>query len=244
MRPETREAMKKEELELTRHDVTPAAFLAYVRSMIKKHNIDSIDPADINLEYFAAGNDLNFDISGRMNPNAACQHEKSVSKPYEMQTYCLNWDGSCFNEIIEFTFDDEKTGHGYFYMINTWYTDAEAEAAEAEAEANKKAAAKRALNQVSGMIDAETETAEIIADGNNSIILVIEKASGRVIRGFEKGHEIYFVRYDYAAEKWINVIGMPATIIAGINANPFDHEKWIQYGYDRPADTVEADTVK
>ena len=236
--------MKKEELELTRHDVTPAAFLAYIRSMIKKHDITAIDPDDIDLKYFAAGNDLNFDVSGRKNPNAACQHERSVSKPYEMQTYFLDWDGSCFNEIIEFTFDDEKTGHGYFYLLSTMYTDEEAETAAAVAEANKKAAAARAINQVSDMIDAETETAEIIADGQETVILVIEKASGRVVRGFEKGREIYFVRYDYAAEKWINVIGTPATIIAGINADPFDHEKWIQYGYDRPADTVEADAVK
>ena len=41
---------------------------------------------------------------------------KSVN-PLRMicRLYILNWDGSMYNEICEFTFDDEKTGHGYYY---------------------------------------------------------------------------------------------------------------------------------
>ena len=27
------------------------------------------------------------------------------------------FDGDCYNEICEFTFDDEKTGHGYYYQM-------------------------------------------------------------------------------------------------------------------------------
>ena len=38
--------------------------------------------------------------------------------PYDFQTYILNHDGSMYNEICEFTFDDEKTGHGYYYQAN------------------------------------------------------------------------------------------------------------------------------
>ena len=30
----------------------------------------------------------------------------------------LSFDGSMYNEICEFTFDDEKTGHGYYYQAN------------------------------------------------------------------------------------------------------------------------------
>jgi hypothetical protein len=37
---------------------------------------------------------------------------------YDYQTYVLNWDGSMYNEICEFTFDDEKRGHGYYYQVN------------------------------------------------------------------------------------------------------------------------------
>lgn len=113
--------MKIEELELTRWNVTPAAFLAYVRYQIRKHNLTCIDPLDIDIDYFRAGNDLNFDH--RYNDPAECygvKHVKSISKPYEMQTYHLNYDGTVYNQIMEFDYDDEKTGHGYFYFINKW----------------------------------------------------------------------------------------------------------------------------
>ena len=38
--------------------------------------------------------------------------------PYEYQIYVLNFDGSCYNEICEFTFHDDKTGYGYYYTLN------------------------------------------------------------------------------------------------------------------------------
>ena len=39
------------------------------------------------------------------------------TKPYEWQTCTIAKDGNAFNEICEFTFDDEKTGHGYYYLL-------------------------------------------------------------------------------------------------------------------------------
>ena len=110
--------MKKEEIELTRHDVTPAQFLAYVRYMLRKNHITCVDPMDIDLDYFAAGEDLNFDYK-HDDPRMPAR-EKSVSRPYEMQTYILNRDKTVFNQIMEFNFWDDKTGTGYFYLINTW----------------------------------------------------------------------------------------------------------------------------
>lgn len=110
--------MHKEELELMRHDVTPAQFLAYVRHQIRKHNLTAICADDITLRYFANGNDLNF--SYKYGPDGPCKEERSVSKPYEMQTYIRNHDGTVYNHIMEFNFYDEKTGYGYFYFINTW----------------------------------------------------------------------------------------------------------------------------
>lgn len=104
------------QIELSRDNITPAQFLAYVRYMLKKKGIREY-ASDLDLDYFRRGNDLNFDY--RNNPEKPCKAEKSVSRPYEMQTYILNWDGSCYNEICEFDFDNEKTGHGYYYLINT-----------------------------------------------------------------------------------------------------------------------------
>ena len=50
--------------------------------------------------------------------NAPCRAETCKTFPYDYHTYVLNFDGSMYNEICEFTFDDEKTGHGYYYQAN------------------------------------------------------------------------------------------------------------------------------
>ena len=47
-----------------------------------------------------------------------CEAETIRSFAYDYQIYILNWDGSMYNEICEFTFDDEKTGHGYYFQAN------------------------------------------------------------------------------------------------------------------------------
>lgn len=107
--------MKKYEIEITRHNVTPAAFLAYVRAQLKKKGLNDISEGP-DLDYFRRGNDLNFYY--RNDPEKPCKSEKSVSKPYEYQTYVLNWDGTSYNEICEFSFDDDKTGVGYYYLAN------------------------------------------------------------------------------------------------------------------------------
>lgn len=111
---------RKEELELSRRNVTPAQFLAYVRQQIKKHGLKNISACDIDLDYFRAGTDMNFNYYNDPVNHPAAKAETSISKPYEMQTYVLNWDGTVFNHIMEFTFDDDKTGYGYFYFVNIW----------------------------------------------------------------------------------------------------------------------------
>lgn len=94
----------------------PREFLAYVRAQLKKKNMRDLS-SDLELDYFRRGCDLNF--SYRNDPEKPCKAEKSVSRPYEMQTYILNWDGTMYNEICEFDFDNDKTGSGYYYLVNT-----------------------------------------------------------------------------------------------------------------------------
>jgi len=125
---ETKTNVKKEELEIMRHNVTPSQFLAYVRKAIRSHKLTAIDPMDIDLNYWKRGNDLNFDHKYTDPENDPVEHEKSVSRPYEMQTYIRNWDGTVYNLIIEFQFDDDKHGFGYFYLINTWTEEEKTEA--------------------------------------------------------------------------------------------------------------------
>ena len=104
------------EIEIQRSNVTPAQFLAYVRNRVDAKGGEMLR-SDLSLDYFKRGDDLNFDIHHE-EPEFDGLHEKSISKPYEMQTYIKYEDGACYNEICEFEFDDEKTGHGYYYLVN------------------------------------------------------------------------------------------------------------------------------
>ena len=107
----------KNELELTRRGCTPAQFAAYVRKMLKKHGIDYVD---IDFDYWKRGGDIEFDYHN--DPSRPCKAERSVSKPYQMQTYIRNWDGTTYNLIMEFDHWDERTGTGYFYFLDTMNT--------------------------------------------------------------------------------------------------------------------------
>lgn len=116
------------EIEISRSNVTPAQFLSYVRRSVDRKGGEMLR-GDLGLAYFAAGNDLNFDIHHE-EPEFDGLHEKSVSKPYEMQTYLRYSNGAVYNEICEFTFDDEKTGHGYYYLVNVEAVEEEEQTAE------------------------------------------------------------------------------------------------------------------
>ena len=106
-------------IEIQRRNVTPAQFLAYVRRRLKATGGDAFCGC-LDLDYFAAGSEPNYDTE------RDGTHCISHSKPYSMQTY-IRQDGRLYNEICEFEFDDEKTGHGYYYLI-----DAEEETAETD----------------------------------------------------------------------------------------------------------------
>lgn len=129
--------MTKFEIEINRNNVTPAQFLAYCRSRVDAKGGKDIR-SDLNLDYFKRGDDLNFDINHKENNDdcytiSGCEREKGISHPYEMQTYIKWANGAVYNEICEFDFDDEKTGHGYYYLINVDAEEVE-ETAEAIAE--------------------------------------------------------------------------------------------------------------
>ncbi len=117
-------------IELSRSNVTPAKFFAEIRFACKQKGIDfsleldqfaaPIQPS--NWRYFVKdGKKVCYDGDWRYElpaEDAPCQAETCRDLPYDCQTYILNFDGSCYNEICEFTFDDEKRGHGYYYQMN------------------------------------------------------------------------------------------------------------------------------
>ena len=50
--------------------------------------------------------------------DAPFKSEETRNFAYDCQTYILSFDGTCYNEICEFTFDTDNRGHGYYYQIN------------------------------------------------------------------------------------------------------------------------------
>jgi len=117
-------------IEITRRNVTPAKFFAEIRFALKKKGIsfdldmnDFTNPYDpINSQYFVKdGKKISY-FNGHKSEwlvkDAPCKSEICKNLPYDYQAYILNFDGSYFNEICEFTFDDDKTGHGYYYTAN------------------------------------------------------------------------------------------------------------------------------
>jgi len=50
--------------------------------------------------------------------DAPCEAETSRQFAHDTQTYILNFDGSMYNEICEFTFWNDKIGTGYYYQAN------------------------------------------------------------------------------------------------------------------------------
>ena len=120
----------KYEIELTRRNVTPAKFFAEIRFACKKKGIDFgldldefLDPTvRMNCSYVVIGDKKisHYDSSKYESDasEAPCEAETCRDLPGEYQCYMRNFDGSFFNEICEFTFDDEKTGHGYYFQAN------------------------------------------------------------------------------------------------------------------------------
>lgn len=118
------------EIELTRNNVTPAKFFAEIRFACKKKGIgfsldfeQFVNPIQtydsrytvINNKKICYSGDYRYESSAA---DAPCKAEVCRDLPYDCQTFILNFDGTCYNEICEFTFDDEKTGHGYYYQMN------------------------------------------------------------------------------------------------------------------------------
>ena len=116
------------EIEIERHNVTPAQFLAYLRSMQKKHP-EMANDFDLNM-FSREGWSSNY--SNALPTERPCEAERVTDKPYQKQTYIRNFDGTTYNEIIEFDFDDEKTGHGYYYTVQIDVAEEDREANTAE----------------------------------------------------------------------------------------------------------------
>lgn len=153
-------------LELTRNNVTLSQFLSYVRSQCKKHDI----PFDLALDDFARESDFNnrydFGVPGfRGAFSEVCQ-----DLAYDKQTYIRCYDGSVYNEIVEFQFWDDKRGFGYFYTIEVQ--------AAGDATENELELMRMAYDYYSREIERRRQKIE-------SILADIEKNGRWYYKGFE-----------------------------------------------------------
>ena len=118
-------------IEIQRNNVTLSQFLAMIKYECKKKNItcniegtkEFEHPSyEYNTSYFIKDDKQIYYNNGyrteRNKDKAPCKGETIRIKPLDYQTYILNFDGSLFNEICEFTFDNDKTGSGYYYQVN------------------------------------------------------------------------------------------------------------------------------
>lgn len=189
-------------IEIQRHNVTPAQFLAYVRRRLKATGGDAFCGC-LDLGYFAAGSEPNYDTT---RDGAHCI---SRSKPYDMQTY-ISDGGRLYNEICEYQFDDEKTGYGYYYLI-----DAEADettettpAAEPETETAETEQTERDA-RIADILDAVRR--EIVAGYYRQK----QRVTAKCIRDAERAGAPT-VRVGYCGAQWLLSYLTPAFYTAGV----------------------------
>lgn len=122
------------ELECTRSNVTVSGFLGYINKRCKDKGINfEISKEDFENPGSYARSDMHYIVSNGKkivwNNGERLEYEfkteegmpkSEMSKclPYDYHNAVVNQDGSMWNEICEFTFDDENKGTGYFYTIN------------------------------------------------------------------------------------------------------------------------------
>ena len=116
--------------EVTRTNVTLSAFFAAVKAATARKGTEPTIDKDFFLNPPTSESSSYYIKDGRKVATyngftvtqpadmAACQAETYRIKPLDWQTYTLNFDGSMYNEICEFTFDSETRGTGYYWQEN------------------------------------------------------------------------------------------------------------------------------
>ena len=101
-------------LEIQIENVTPSQFLAYVRRRCREKNVQA--PSISSTKEFANCEYASMGDPSKGHDGWSADHWHT--KPYDYQVCSIRKDHSTgFNEICEFTFDDEKKGHGYYYSV-------------------------------------------------------------------------------------------------------------------------------
>lgn len=159
------------EIEFERHNVTPAQFLAYLRSQQKKHGEMA---SDFDLDMFRRDGGWNSYYSNALPSERPCESEICKDKPYEKQTYIKWFNGAAYNEIIEFQFDTETTGYGYYYTVQIDVDEADSAENEAENVAAIAARREKMAQRAEAQADRAEAEAQRAEDGGYAHSIYIE----------------------------------------------------------------------
>lgn len=125
----------KKYIEIQRKNVTIGQFLSYVKARCKEKGIDFcldkdtfINPESrYNTSYYIKDNKkiaIDFESPraeyrqvATMDEDYPAERETFRQLPCNYQCYTLLKDGTCFNEICEFQYVDDRVGFGYYYRI-------------------------------------------------------------------------------------------------------------------------------
>jgi len=127
-----KEGAMKSEVEVSRQNVTVAEFFRAIKAACEKKGLAfDLDretfenPSRPSDDTYSVTNGVKHARYGKGEPtresdgsDAPAKAETVRIQPYDYQCYIHNLDGSVFNEICEFSFDDEKRGHGYYYQVS------------------------------------------------------------------------------------------------------------------------------
>lgn len=119
----------KQDVEVTRTNITVKQFFKAIEKALERKGMSFLMVDLDSFEHTTSNEDSRYHIKDGIKyysynfftvqqdaTDSAAQSEIYTVRPYNFQTYCKNFDGSGYNEICEFTFDDEKKGTGYYYQ--------------------------------------------------------------------------------------------------------------------------------
>lgn len=203
--------MARFEVEFLRTNVTVGQFLSYVRAQLKKRGLDELANG-IDYDNFISG-DWSCKVDHKERNDEAyvslgVAYEEVKDMPYDKKSYQRKANGAISNEIVEFIFDDEKTGRGYYYAV-------EDEAESVESTADETTVAES---------EAESESVESVesvdSDENNS--RDERAATNQTTKGADnlKTAREGYIMNAFAQRRWENItIGFKAIPLHGVNAD-------------------------
>lgn len=162
--------MARIEAEFSRTNVTVGQFLSYVRAQLKKRGLDEW-AGNLDYDNFIADNGVDGKVDHKAKNDEVyalygIELEIVRDRPYNKQTFEKRANGKVYNEIIEFAFDSERTGHGYYYLTDSGAED-EVESVESTADETTVAESESVDNDENNSCGERAATSQTTKGADN-----------------------------------------------------------------------------